>query len=97
MGDRGNVSYSNGYAFLLDKWASSILTTDGALAGRTDGINSSIKDLSNRRATLETRLIGIEKRYRDQFTRLDQMLSSMNLTSSYLTQQLANISNLNTR
>ena len=95
LGDRGSVSYSNGYAFLLDKWASSILTTDGALANRTDGINSSIKDLGNRRTTLETRLIGIEKRYRDQFTRLDVMLSSMNQTSNYLTQQLAQISNNN--
>jgi len=95
LGDRGSVNYSNGYAFLLDKWAGSILTTDGVLANRTDGINSSIKDLSNRRAALETRLIGIEKRYREQFTRLDVMLSSMNQTSNYLTQQLAQISNLN--
>ena len=95
LGGRGSVSYSNGYAFLLNKWASSILTTDGTLANRTEGINSSIKDLGNRRTALETRLIGIEKRYRDQFTRLDVMLSSMNSTSTYLTQQLAQISNNN--
>ena len=95
LGGRGSVSYSNGYAFLLNKWASSILTTDGALANRTEGINSSIKDLGNRRTALENRLIGIEKRYRDQFTRLDVMLSSMNSTSTYLTQQLAQISNNN--
>lgn len=97
LGDRGSVNYSNGYAFLLDKWAGSILTVGGALANRTDGINSSIKDLGNRRTAMEARLIGIEKRYRDQFTRLDVLLSSMNLTSTYLTQQLESISNLNTR
>jgi len=97
LGDRGSVSYSNGYAFLFDKWASSILTTDGVLAGRTDGINNSIKDLGNRRAAIEVRLVGIEKRYREQFSRLDIMLSSMNQTSNYLTQQLAALSNLNVR
>ncbi|MDO8369244.1 MAG: flagellar filament capping protein FliD [Candidatus Nitrotoga sp.] len=94
LGDRGSVNYSNGYAFLLDKWAGSILTTAGALASRTDGINNSIKDVGSRRTAMETRLLGIEKRYRAQFSSLDMMLSSMNQTSNYLTQQLAQIAKL---
>jgi len=94
LGDRGSLNYSNGYAFSLDKWASSVLTTDGALASRTDGINTSIKDVGSRRTAMETRLLGIEKRYRAQFSSLDMMLSSMNQTSNYLTQQLAQIAKL---
>jgi flagellar hook-associated protein 2 len=94
VGDRGNVNYSNGYAFSLDKWASTVLTTDGTLASRTDGINNSVKDIGNRRAAIETRLLGIEKRYRAQFSSLDMMLSNMNQTSNYLTQQLAQIAKL---
>ncbi|MEO6422565.1 MAG: flagellar filament capping protein FliD [Candidatus Nitrotoga sp.] len=94
LGDRGSVNYSNGYAFSLEKWASSVLTTNGAIASRTEGINNSIKDVGSRRAAMETRLTGIEKRYRAQFTSLDIMLSSMNQTSSYLTQQLAQIAKL---
>ena len=43
---------------------------------------------------METRLIGIEKRYRAQFTALDQMLSSMNTTSTFLTQQLDQLAKL---
>ncbi|OGT02484.1 MAG: hypothetical protein A2143_10335 [Gallionellales bacterium RBG_16_57_15] len=97
LGDRGNVSYSNGYAFLLDKWSNSILTTDGALASRTDGIGKTIADINKQRSAMETRLLDVEKRYRAQFNALDAMLSSMNQTSNYLTQQLAQISNLNTR
>lgn len=94
LGDRGNVNYSNGYAFSLDIWTSTVLTTDGALASRTGGINNSIKDLGNRRAAIETRLVGIERRYRAQFSALDGMLSSMNQTSNYLTQQLAQLAKL---
>lgn len=94
LGDRGNVTYSNGYAFSLDAWTSTVLTTDGALASRTGGINNSIKDLGNRRAAIETRLVGIERRYRAQFSALDSMLSSMNQTSNYLTQQLAQLAKL---
>ena len=37
----------------------------------------------------------IEARYRKQFTSLDTLISGMNSTSAYLTQQLANLSNLN--
>lgn len=91
LGDRGSVTYSNGYAFSLDIWTSTVLTTDGALASRTGGINNSIKDLGNRRAAIETRLVGIERRYRAQFSALDSLLSSMNQTSNYLTQQLAKL------
>jgi len=94
LGDRGSVTYSNGYAFSLDIWTSTVLTTDGALASRTGGINNSIKDIGSRRASIETRLVGIERRYRAQFSALDMMLSSMNQTSNYLTQQLAQIAKL---
>ncbi|CAH1073800.1 flagellar filament capping protein FliD [Candidatus Nitrotoga sp. 1052] len=94
LGNRGSLNFSNGYAFSLDKWASSVLTTDGALASRTDGINTSIKDVGSRRTAMETRLLGIEKRYRAQFSSLDMLLSSMNQTSNYLTQQLAQIAKL---
>jgi flagellar hook-associated protein 2 len=94
LGDRGSVTYSNGYAFSLDIWTNTVLTTDGALASRTGGINNSIKDIGSRRASIETRLVGIERRYRAQFSALDMMLSSMNQTSNYLTQQLAQIAKL---
>lgn len=96
-GARGTLNYSQGYATLLSNWSTSILASDGILASRTDGIGRTITDIGKRRTELETRLIGIEKRYRAQFTALDQMLSSMNTTSIYLTQQLAQLSNLNTR
>lgn len=94
LGDRGSVSYSNGYAFLLNNWAGALLATEGAINTRTDGINATIKDIGKRRDAINTRLISIERRYRAQFNNLDLMLSSMNTTSSYLTQQLGQLSKL---
>ncbi len=92
---RGTVNYSQGYAYTLNALSTSLLASGGPLAGRTDGISSSIKDIDKQRDALGLRLEGIEKRYRKQFSSLDAMLSSMNQTSNYLTQQLDSIRNLN--
>lgn len=91
LGNRGVLGYSQGYASLLDSWATSTLSTQGMLADRTDGINSSIKAIGTRRTEMNARLATVEKNYRAQFSRLDAMLGSMNQTSQYLTQQLANL------
>ncbi len=91
LGARGILNYSQGYAYSLNKWSTSILAGDGVLVGRTNGINKSITDIGNRRTTLQARLVGIEQRYRMQYSALDAMLTSMNQTSTYLTQQLANL------
>ncbi|MDZ4201253.1 MAG: flagellar filament capping protein FliD [Gallionella sp.] len=82
---------TNGYVNTLKSWATSALGADGMLAGRTEGIGKTITDLGRRRSAIETRLISVEARYRAQFTALDSMLSSMNQTSTYLSQQLSNL------
>ena len=90
-GDRGSVKFAQGYAAQLDKLIAGMLATDGTLSSRTDGINRTIKDIGSRREALNLRLVGIEKRYRAQYTALDVMMSNMTKTSSFLTQQLANL------
>jgi len=95
LGARGTVSYTQGYAYTLNNFATSVLASDGSLSSSTDEINTSIKSLAARRTALQHRLIGIEARYRAQFTALDQMLASMNNTSTYLTQQLDAMSSSN--
>lgn len=91
LGDRGVLNYSQGYATTLSNWSTAVLASDSIIAARTEGIGRSITDIDKRRTDLEARLVSIEKRYRAQFTALDTMLSSMNSTSSFLTQQLANL------
>lgn len=91
LGARGTVTLSTGYAYQVNSYLSTLLGEDGILKSRTNGIDSSIKNLDQRQVQLEARLAQIEKRYRAQFNALDTMLSSMNNTSSFLTQQLASL------
>ncbi len=65
--------------------------TSGNIVAATDSANRMIKDIGSRQTALSNRLTQIEARYRKQFTALDTLVSSMNKTSSYLTQQLANL------
>jgi flagellar hook-associated protein 2 len=66
----------------------SIVTFDGLIANRTDGIAASIKSIGQSRDAFNLRLVQIEARYRAQFTALDTMMSSMSRTSQFLSQQL---------
>lgn len=91
LGARGSITYSTGYAYQLGQYLDAALGDDGGLKARTEGIDGALKRLDQREQQLETRLAQIEKRYRAQFTALDAMLSNMNNTSSFLTQQLANL------
>jgi len=90
-GARGTVNFSRGYAAQLDSLITSFLGTEGIIANRTDGITSSITRLDKQAESISARLVGIEARYRAQFTRLDTLLSSMSTTSSFLTQQINSI------
>lgn len=91
LGARGMVDFSRGSADRLNKLAADLLTTDGILASRVDGLTESIKTIDRRQEAFLKRLDAIEARYRAQFTALDTMLSSLNQTSQFLTQQLATL------
>jgi flagellar hook-associated protein 2 len=80
-----------GLAIRMSTTLDSILSSTGLIASHTDGLTRSIDDLNNQRERLGIRLTSIEKRYRAQFSALDSLVSSMQQTSSFLTQQLANL------
>lgn len=91
LGLRGTVNFTIGYAAQLDAVVTNMLSSDGMLTSRTDGISSSISRLDKQADAINVRLASIEARYRAQFTKLDTTLSSMSSTSSFLSQQLAAI------
>lgn len=91
IGNRGTVSLSQGYAYRLNSLLSDMTGSSGPFASATDGINRSIKDIGTKRDVLNRRLTLIEANYRKQFTALDTLVSNMNQTSTYLTQQLAKL------
>ncbi len=80
-----------GLATKIDSMVKALIDDDGLIDNRTDGLDASIKYLDSQKTKLSQRLELIEARYRRQFTALDTLMSSMNTTSSYLTQQLASL------
>ncbi|MBI4984671.1 MAG: flagellar filament capping protein FliD [Rhodocyclales bacterium] len=80
-----------GMAASLDDTLDAMLNSGGLLSTKTDGLNQTISEYDDRKAALEVRMAAIENRYRTQFTNLDALIASMNSTSQYLTQQLANL------
>lgn len=63
--------------------------SDGIIGSKVKSLNNSVSRFNVNRENLEERIALVEKRYRAQFTALDKYVNSMQTTSSYLGQQLA--------
>ncbi|HJV02907.1 MAG TPA: flagellar filament capping protein FliD [Burkholderiaceae bacterium] len=91
IGARGDIGFSQGYAYQLNNLASNFLGSKGYITSRTNGLNQTVKDIGKQKDALSARLVDVEARYRAQYTKLDTLVASLNSTQSYLTQQLAAI------
>ena len=67
------------------------LTSGSDLDSRNTTLKRQMDDIGREKEALALRMEQIEARYRKQFTALDSLLSQLQTTSSYLSQQLANI------
>ncbi len=81
----------NGVAFRLEAKMDDYLSFDGLIKTREEGLQSRIDYNGDAQLRMEYRLGLIEARYLKQFSALDSIISKSNATSSYLTQQLANL------
>ena len=79
----------DGIAVRLDTVLAGYLGTSGALSSRMDGLNTRIADLNNQRGTLDQRMEALEARLLAQFTAMDALVSQLNSTGDYLTQQFS--------
>lgn len=65
---------------------------DGSLLqSRTESLNKTLKDLSSQRDKYEVRIAQLTTQYRKQFSALDSMISRLQSTSTYLSQQLTSL------
>jgi flagellar hook-associated protein 2 len=74
------------YALMKDKLGSS-----AEIESRNTGLTNGLKQIDAQKAALETRLQTVQARLLKQFTALDSLLSGMQSTSAFLSQQLANL------
>jgi flagellar hook-associated protein 2 len=80
-----------GIAGSLDTLLDSYLSSGGVFDGRNQSLKDSIADIDDQRTQLNNRLSDLQQRYLQQFNALDTLLAQMQSTSSFLTQQLANL------
>jgi flagellar hook-associated protein 2 len=83
-----------GYAARFESLASSLQDENGLIDAREDGLADELDRNEEAQARFEVRLESIEARIRAQFTALDTLVSQLNNTGNFLTQQLANISSI---
>jgi flagellar hook-associated protein 2 len=83
---------TTGFATQTSSALKSILGTDGSLQNATDGINKTLKKLSDDYDRVNTQITATMARYKTQFTALSTLISSLDSTASYLTQQFSAMS-----
>jgi flagellar hook-associated protein 2 len=91
VGARGSVSYTQGIGYGLDQVLTNLLGSDGAVQARTDGLQSTIKDMDKRKESMQQRLDLVQAAYLKQFNALDTELAQLSSMSTYLSQQLASL------
>jgi flagellar hook-associated protein 2 len=79
---------STGFLTRLDAWATSAITAGGTIATHISDINKTISGLNDQVSKLNIRMTQLQAYYTTQYTQLNMALSSMNSTSSFLTQAL---------
>jgi flagellar hook-associated protein 2 len=81
----------NGVAARLYAQVDARLASGSDLDSRNTTLKREVDQIGKDKEALELRMAQIEARYRKQFTALDSLLSQLQTTSSYLTQQLSNL------
>jgi flagellar hook-associated protein 2 len=87
--DPANLGFARRYAQL----ATQVLAVDGTLTTRTEGLQKLITKNKDSAERLEDRVTRFEARLVQQYTAMDANLARLNSLQSYVTQQLAAMSN----
>lgn len=77
-----------GFATRIVDWARTTLQPGGLIETRTQSLNLYIQQYNDQIDRLEKQMTALEKKYTAEYTNLNLLLSRMNTTSTFLTQQL---------
>lgn len=80
---------TTGFATQTSNLLKDMLGTDGSVQNATAGINKTLKKLSDEYDRVNAQITATMARYKTQFTSLSQLVSKMDQTGSYLTQQFS--------
>lgn len=96
-GSRGSITFIEGVAERTVNLVSSFVGADGALESRTDGLNRELEQIQENRVRLEERIESYRERLVSQFSAADSLISQLNSTRDYVSQQLAALAPQNNR
>jgi flagellar hook-associated protein 2 len=85
----------NGISKKLGAAADGFIKSDGLISSATESMTTNLKDLNKQYGIAFDRIDAKMATYRKQFSAMDAMVAQMNSVSSYLTQQLSMLGNLN--
>ncbi|MCZ9148007.1 flagellar filament capping protein FliD [Escherichia albertii] len=86
VGDGKKTGITTTIGTNLTSW----LSTTGIIKAATDGVSKTLNKLTKDYNAASDRIDAQVARYKEQFTQLDVLMTSLNSTSSYLTQQFEN-------
>ena len=87
IGDGTTTGLATKMSSTLDSMLSTSVGKTGVIQNAKDGINKTLKSLSERYDDMEASIDATMARYKAQFTQLDVLVTKMTNTANYLTQQ----------
>ncbi|MBE0487162.1 flagellar filament capping protein FliD [Marinobacter sp.] len=89
VGNRGSVRFIEGVSERAVDAITRILGADGALSSRTDSLNRDLERIQEDRIKLDLRIDSFQARLVAQFSAADSLISQLNSTQDFVSQQLA--------
>ena len=96
-GNRGSITFVEGVAERTVDLVTSFVGADGALESRTESLNRDLEQIQQNQTRLEERIAAYRERLVSQFTAADSLISQLNSTQDYVSQQLAALAPQNNR
>ncbi len=87
-------SSTNGIAVQLESVLTEYTKADGIIDGKTEGLNTTIEGIADEFEDLNLKLANLEERLLAQFTALDILLTRLNTTSNFLSEQFDILGNI---
>lgn len=88
-GNRGSITFVEGVAERTVDMVTSMVGAGGAIESRTDSLNRELEQIQESQVRLEERITAYRERLVSQFSAADSLISQLNSTRDYVTQQLA--------
>lgn len=96
-GSRGSITFVEGVGERTVDLVTSMVGAGGAIESRTDSLNRELEQIQESQVRLEERIAAYRERLVSQFSSADSLISQLNSTRDYVSQQLAALAPNNNR